>query len=146
MNLTQVRTWAPTFLILPTNIYQFLVVRSMLYNGRCPGIKDGIGFQQGNQSNTKLNAPRNYQILLRLRLPWFRIERVTSYIHKTILNIRLGESMLENLTMFLIMLLCIRMRLLALGIPLISKCLKIKFLMHQMSITFHLRLLMLLMC
>jgi hypothetical protein len=26
MNLTQVRTWVPTFLILPTNIYQFLVV------------------------------------------------------------------------------------------------------------------------
>jgi hypothetical protein len=29
------------------------------YNGRCPGIKDGIGFQQGSQSNIKLNAPRN---------------------------------------------------------------------------------------
>jgi hypothetical protein len=26
MNLTQVRTWVPTFLLLPTNIYQFLVV------------------------------------------------------------------------------------------------------------------------
>jgi hypothetical protein len=26
MNLTQVRTWVLTFLILPTNIYQFLVV------------------------------------------------------------------------------------------------------------------------
>jgi hypothetical protein len=33
--------------------------RSMLYNGRRPGIKDGIGFQQGSQSNTKLNAPKN---------------------------------------------------------------------------------------
>jgi prefoldin subunit 5 len=30
--------------------------RSMLYNGRRPGIKDGIGFQQG--SNVKLNAPK----------------------------------------------------------------------------------------
>jgi hypothetical protein len=28
----------------------------MLYNGRHPGIKDGIGFQQG--SNVKLNAPK----------------------------------------------------------------------------------------
>jgi hypothetical protein len=28
----------------------------MLYNGRCPGIKDGIGFQQG--SNVKINAPK----------------------------------------------------------------------------------------
>jgi hypothetical protein len=31
----------------------------MLYNGRHPGIKDGIGFQQGSQSNVKLNAPKN---------------------------------------------------------------------------------------
>jgi hypothetical protein len=31
----------------------------MLYNGRCPSIKDGIGFQSGSQSNIKLNAPRN---------------------------------------------------------------------------------------
>jgi hypothetical protein len=30
----------------------------MLYNGRRPGIKDEIGFQQGNQNNTKLNAPK----------------------------------------------------------------------------------------
>jgi hypothetical protein len=28
----------------------------MLYNGRCPGIKDGIGFQQGD--NIKLNTPK----------------------------------------------------------------------------------------
>jgi hypothetical protein len=54
--------------------------------------------------------------------------------------------MLENLIMFLIMLICIVMRHLALDIPLISKCLKGKFLMHQMSITFHLKLLMHLMC
>jgi hypothetical protein len=32
---------------------------SMLYNGRCPGNKDGIGFQQGSQNNTKLNAPKS---------------------------------------------------------------------------------------
>jgi hypothetical protein len=32
---------------------------SMLYNGRRPDIKDGIGFQQGSQSNIKLNAPKN---------------------------------------------------------------------------------------
>jgi hypothetical protein len=30
----------------------------MLYNGRRPDIKDGIGFQQGNQPNVKLNAER----------------------------------------------------------------------------------------
>jgi hypothetical protein len=34
-------------------------VRSMLYNGRHSGIKDGIDFQQGSQRNIKLNAPKN---------------------------------------------------------------------------------------
>jgi hypothetical protein len=33
--------------------------RSMLFNRRRPGIKDGIGFQKGSQSNIKLNAPKN---------------------------------------------------------------------------------------
>jgi hypothetical protein len=33
----------------------FKFARSMLYSGRHPGIKDGIGFQQGG--NVKLNAP-----------------------------------------------------------------------------------------
>jgi hypothetical protein len=33
---------------------KFKFARSMLYNRRCPSIKDGIGFQQGSQSNTKL--------------------------------------------------------------------------------------------
>jgi hypothetical protein len=37
----------------------FKFARSMLYNGRHPGIKDGIGFQQGSQSNIKLNTPKN---------------------------------------------------------------------------------------
>jgi hypothetical protein len=37
----------------------FKFARSMLYNGRHPVIKDGIGFQQGSQSNIKLNAPKN---------------------------------------------------------------------------------------
>jgi hypothetical protein len=125
---------------------KFKFARSMLYNRRRPIIKDAIGFQQGNQSNVKLNAPRNCLILLRVRLPWFRKERVTFYILQTILNTRLGKIMLENLTLFLIILLCIKMKLLVLGIPLISKCLRKKFLMHQMSIIFHLKLLMLLMC
>jgi hypothetical protein len=37
----------------------FKFARSMLYNGRCPGIKDDIDFQQGSQSNIKLNASKN---------------------------------------------------------------------------------------
>jgi chromosome segregation ATPase len=39
----------------------FKFARSMLYNGRRPGIKDGIGFQHG--SNVKLNALKDYLIL-----------------------------------------------------------------------------------
>jgi hypothetical protein len=34
----------------------FKFARSMLYNGRRRSIKDGIGFQQGN--NVKINAPK----------------------------------------------------------------------------------------
>jgi hypothetical protein len=59
----------------------FKFARSMLYNGRHPNIKDDIGFQQESQSNIKLNAPRtNCLILLRVRLPWFRIETREGYI------------------------------------------------------------------
>jgi hypothetical protein len=38
---------------------KFKFARNMLYNGRRPGIKDGVGFQPGSQSNIKLNAHRN---------------------------------------------------------------------------------------
>jgi hypothetical protein len=74
----------------------------MLYNGRGPGIKDGIGFQQGD--NVKLNAPRDCPILLRARLPWHRITRVTFYILLVILSIKLGEFILRSLILVLIVL------------------------------------------
>jgi hypothetical protein len=35
---------------------KFKFAKSMLYNGRCPGIKDGVGFQIGGKENTKMNA------------------------------------------------------------------------------------------
>jgi hypothetical protein len=38
---------------------KFKFSRSMLYNGTRSGIKNGIGFQQGSQSNIKINAPKN---------------------------------------------------------------------------------------
>jgi hypothetical protein len=38
---------------------KFKFAHSMLYNGRRPGIKDGVGFKPGSQSNIKLNAHRN---------------------------------------------------------------------------------------
>jgi hypothetical protein len=38
---------------------KFKFARSMLYNGRRSGIKDGVGFQSRNKDNTKLNAQGN---------------------------------------------------------------------------------------
>jgi predicted RNase H-like nuclease (RuvC/YqgF family) len=48
---------------------KFKFARSMLYNGRHPGIKDGIGFQQGNQNNTKLNAPKKLSNFVKGKVP-----------------------------------------------------------------------------
>jgi hypothetical protein len=45
----------------------FKFARSMLYNGRRPGIKDGIGFQQG--SNVKLNAPKKLSNFVKGKAP-----------------------------------------------------------------------------
>jgi serine phosphatase RsbU (regulator of sigma subunit) len=42
---------------------KFKFARSMLYNGRHPGIKDGIGFQQGNQNTPSLMPLRSYLTL-----------------------------------------------------------------------------------
>jgi chromosome segregation ATPase len=41
--------------------------RSMLYNGRRPGIKDDIGFQHG--SNVKLNAPKKLSNFVKGKAP-----------------------------------------------------------------------------
>jgi hypothetical protein len=46
---------------------KFKFARSMLYNGRRPGIKDGIGFQQG--SNVKLNAPKKLSNFVKGKAP-----------------------------------------------------------------------------
>jgi hypothetical protein len=45
----------------------FKFARSMLYNGRRPGIKDSIGFQQG--SNVKLNAPKRLSNFVKGKAP-----------------------------------------------------------------------------
>jgi hypothetical protein len=90
-------------------------------------LRMALASNNGAKATPILIPPRtDCLILLRVRLPWFMIERVTFYILKTILSTKLGEFMLENLLLFLIMLICIGMRLLALGIQLISKCLKRK--------------------
>jgi hypothetical protein len=46
---------------------KFKFSRSMLYNGRRPGIKDGIGFQQGD--NVKLNAPKKLSNFIKGKAP-----------------------------------------------------------------------------
>jgi hypothetical protein len=46
---------------------KFKFARSMLYNGRCPNIKDGIGFQQGN--NIKLNTPKRLSNFVKGKAP-----------------------------------------------------------------------------
>jgi hypothetical protein len=125
----------------------FKFARSMLYNGRRPALRMQLASNKGAKATSNFMPPRtNSLILLRVRLPWFRIERVTFYILRTILSTKLGKFMLENLILFLIMLTCIVMRLLDLGIQLISKCLKRNSSMHQIKIAFHLRLLMHLLC
>jgi serine phosphatase RsbU (regulator of sigma subunit) len=46
---------------------KFKFARSMLYNGRHPGIKDGIGFQHG--SNVKINAPKRLSNFVKGKAP-----------------------------------------------------------------------------
>jgi 3D (Asp-Asp-Asp) domain-containing protein len=48
-------------------IKKFKFARSMLYSGRRPGIKDGIGFQQ--RSNVKLNAPKRLSNFVKGKAP-----------------------------------------------------------------------------
>ena len=116
----------------------------MLYSGRRPALR--MALVSNREAMSRLVPLGNCLTLLRVRISWFRIMRAIFYILLIILSTKLGEFMLENLIVFLTMLLCIRMRLLALGILLMLKCLKRKLLLHQMIITFHLKLLMLPMC
>jgi hypothetical protein len=119
---------------------KFKFARSMLYYGRHPGIKDDIGFQQG--SNVKLNAPKRLSNFVKGKAPM--VQNNEGYIlypagypqHK------IRRIMVRKLIMFLIMHLCIRTRLVALGNQPMLNCLKRKLLLHQMNLTFHLRLLM----
>jgi hypothetical protein len=46
---------------------KFKFARSMLYSGRRPGIKDGIGFQQGD--NVKLSAPKKLSNFVKGKAP-----------------------------------------------------------------------------
>jgi hypothetical protein len=124
---------------------KFKFARSMLYSGRRPGIKDDIGFQQGD--NVKLNAPpKRLSNFVKGKAPMPQDNEGYILYPAGYPEIRLEEFMLRRLILSLTMLLFIRMRLLALGILHMLKCLRRKLLLHQMNLTFHLRLLMLPMC
>jgi hypothetical protein len=74
-------------------------------------IENALALQMGLASNLGAKTTSNlmpietrFPTLLRARLPWCKIEKVTFYILKTILSTRLKEFMLRNLIMLLIML------------------------------------------
>jgi hypothetical protein len=75
-----------------------------------------MALASNRETMSSLMPPRNCLILLRVRLPWLRITRAIFYILLVIPSIRLGEFMLGSFILFPIMLLCTRMRHLALGI------------------------------
>jgi hypothetical protein len=113
----------------------------------CSIVGDALASRMALASNretmSSLMPIRNCLTLLREKLPWLRITRVTFYILLVIPSKRLGEFILGNLTLALIMLLCIRVRHLALGNQPMLNCLKRNLLLHKMNLLFHLRLLML---
>jgi hypothetical protein len=98
------------------------------------------------EAMSSLMPLRNCLTLWRAKLPWFRIIRAIFYILLIILSTKLEGFMLENLILFHIMLLCIKMRHVVLGNQPMLNCLKRNLILHEMSLLFHLRLLMLLMC
>jgi hypothetical protein len=122
----------------------FKFARSMLYNGRRPGIKDGIGFQQG--SNVKLNAPKRLSNFVKGKAPMVQDSEGYILYPANYPKHKIRRIQARKPHLFLIMHLCIKVRLLALGNQLMLNCLKRKLLLHQMSITFHLKLLMHHMC
>jgi hypothetical protein len=111
----------------------------MLYNGRRPGIKDGIGFHQGDQSNVKLNAPKKLSNFVKGKAPMVQdsegyILYPANYPEHKIRKIHARKPHSVSHHAF------IKMRVLALGTPLMLRCLERKFLLHQMNIMSHLRL------
>jgi hypothetical protein len=117
----------------------------------CFIVRDALALRMTLASNRETMSSlmpllKDCLILLRARLPCLRITRAIFYILLVILRIRLGEFMLRKLILFLTMLLFIRMRLLALGVLHMLKCLRRNLMLHQMNLTFHLRLLIHHMC
>jgi hypothetical protein len=116
----------------------------MLDNGRRPGIKDGIGFQQG--SNVKLNAPKRLSNFVKGKAPMAQdkegyILYPVGYPEHKIRRIhaRKSHSVSHHAFMY-------KNEASSSRHSTHIKCLKRKLLLHQMNLMFHLKLLMLLMC
>jgi hypothetical protein len=107
----------------------------------CSIVGDALASRMALVSNreamSNLMPLKDCLTLLRARIPWLRITRVTFYILLAILSIRLEEFMLGSLIQF-----PIHARLLRVQFPILKR----KLLLHQMNLMFHLKLLMLLMC
>jgi hypothetical protein len=119
----------------------FKFARSMLYSGRRPSIKDGIGFQKGD--NVKLNAPKKLSSFVKGKAPMVQdnegyILYPVGYPEHKIRRIYSRKSHSGSHHAFMY-----KSEASILGNPLMLNCLKRKLLLHQMIITFHLRLLML---
>jgi hypothetical protein len=113
----------------------FKFARSMLYNGRRPGIKDGIGFQQG--SNVKLNVPKRLSNFVKGKAPMVQDNKgyilyPAGYLEDKIRRIHAKRSHSISHHAFMY-----KMRLLALGNQAMLNCIKRKLILHQIIITFH---------
>jgi hypothetical protein len=122
---------------------KFKFARSMLYNGRRPGIKDGISFQQGD--NVKLNTPKKLSNFVKGKAPMAQdnegyILYPTGYPEHKIRRIhaRKPHNVSHHAFMY-------KNEASSSSNQPMLKCLKGKLLLHQMNPRFHLRLLMLLM-
>jgi hypothetical protein len=123
---------------------KFKFATSMLYNGRRPGIKDGIGLQQG--SNVKLNAPKILSNFVKGKAPMVQdnegyILYPANYPEHKIRKIHARKSHSVSHHAFMYKNETSNSRHTT-----ILNCLERKFLLHQMSITSHLKLLMHHMC
>jgi hypothetical protein len=123
---------------------KFKFARSMLYNGRRPGIKDGIGFQQGG--NVKLNAPKKLSYFVKGKAPMVQdnegyILYPAGYLEHKIKRIhsRKPHSGSNHAFMY-------KNEASSSRQSTHAKLPKKNLLMHQMNLTFHLRPLMHLMC
>jgi hypothetical protein len=115
---------------------KFKFARSMLYSGRRPGIKNDIGFQQGD--NVKLNAPpKRLSNFVKGKAPMHEDNKgyilyPAGYPEDKIRRIHAKKTHSHHAFIYKN----------ALGVLHMLKCLTRKLILHQMNLIFHLKLLM----